>query len=712
LPVSAFDRLHPAVQYHVVNSLGWSTLRPTQLDAIEPIQAGRHCLLLAPTAGGKTEAAVIPVFSRMVAEGWPGTSVLYVCPIKALLNNLEARLSRYAALFGRTVEVWHGDIGASRKRRALTTAPNILLTTPESIEGMLVSPRVERAQWFGQLRAVVVDELHAFAGDDRGWHLRALLHRLSRYAGHPVQRIGLSATVGNPQALLDWFAPEGERQVVGSSSVSTDADVVIDHVGSIENAAIVVSRLNQGRKRLVFCDSRSLAERLGNGLHELGVRTFVSHGSLSADERRRAEAAFSEERDCVIVATSTLELGIDVGDLDHVLQIDSPSTVSSFLQRMGRTGRRAGSRRNCTFLTLNDRGLAMALAVVTLWRRGWVEDAVPPQQPWGVVAQQALATVLESGEVAARELMQSLAQAFPELETEGLECLTQHLVDQGFLTETSRGLWIVGPKTEERYGRGHYRDLLATFSGDPLLLGRSGSSEIGWVDPSSLAGNASPPVILLGGRSWLVREVDWRKRIAWLEPTKEAGRARWLGGARDISLEAATALRQALQADEPAPELSRRGRAAWEDLRAVTPVGHGSSPVRSRDGARAEVWTFAGTRVNRSLARGLPAWAAPVTFDELKVMWTGPDDSISALVPDGSPARESEVADLRDGTKFADLLPPELLARQLGARLWTSEAPGVRAGTVSEEFLRATGPSTNDPAAASPGRGLDAGSAG
>ncbi|MCK7500320.1 MAG: hypothetical protein MZW92_66035 [Comamonadaceae bacterium] len=150
--------------------------------------------------------------------------------------------------------------------------------------------------------------------------------------------------------------------------------------------------------------------------------------------------------------------------------------MSSFLQRMGRTGRRAGSRRNCTFLTLNDRGLAMALAVVTLWRRGWVEDAIPPQQPWGVVAQQALASVLESGEVAARELMQSLAQALPELETEGLECLTQHLVDQGFLTESSRGLWIVGPKTEERYGRGHYRDLLATFSGDPLLLGRSGSS--------------------------------------------------------------------------------------------------------------------------------------------------------------------------------------------------------------------------------------------
>ncbi len=170
-------------------------------------------------SGGKTEAAIIPVLSRMLTEEWRGTSVLYVCPIKALLNNLEERLSRYAAFFGRTVQVWHGDIGASRKKRALADPPDILLTTPESIEGMLISPRIERTGWFGQLRTVIVDELHAFAGDDRGWHLRALLLRLSSYADQPLQRLGLSATVRNPQSLLEWFAPEGDRQVVGSAGV-------------------------------------------------------------------------------------------------------------------------------------------------------------------------------------------------------------------------------------------------------------------------------------------------------------------------------------------------------------------------------------------------------------------------------------------------------------------------------------------------------------
>ena len=165
--MSAFDQLHPSLQYPIVNTLGWSTLRPTQLAAIAPIHTGAHCLLLAPTAGGKTEAAAIPVLSRMLTETWPGTSVLYVCPIKALLNNLEHRLAHYAGLVGRRVQVWHGDIAQSSKNRALREAPDILLTTPESIEAMLISVRVDRPAWFGHLRAVIVDELHAFAGDDR-----------------------------------------------------------------------------------------------------------------------------------------------------------------------------------------------------------------------------------------------------------------------------------------------------------------------------------------------------------------------------------------------------------------------------------------------------------------------------------------------------------------------------------------------------------------
>jgi ATP-dependent Lhr-like helicase len=214
--VKAIDQLHPALQHHIVNSLGWRELRPLQQESIVQIIAGRHAILLAPTAGGKTEAAFFPVLSRMLSESWTGLSVLYLCPIKALLNNLDVRLSGYCNLVGRRSGIRHGDIRDAEKRSVLRDTPDCLLTTPESLEVMLVSKRTDEEALFRNLRVVIVDEIHSFAGDDRGWHLLALLERVSKIAGREIQRIGLSATVGNPAGLLDWLSGhcQGERVVI------------------------------------------------------------------------------------------------------------------------------------------------------------------------------------------------------------------------------------------------------------------------------------------------------------------------------------------------------------------------------------------------------------------------------------------------------------------------------------------------------------------
>ena len=400
--MTPFDRLHPAVQHHVVNSLGWTSLRPLQDAAIEPILAGEHALLLAPTAGGKTEAAILPVLSRMLTEDWRGLSVVYVCPIKALLNNLEERLSRYAGLLGRRVAVWHGDIPAGERARTAREPPDLLLATPESLEVVLVSRRVDHRSFFKDLRVLIVDEIHAFAGDDRGWHLIGLLDRLTRLSGRIPQRLGLSATVGNADELLDWLVAgrPGPRCVVApEAGAAGDAEAQVDFVGSLGNAATVISRLHHGEKRFVFCDSRSQVEGLAVELRARSVRTFVSHSSLSVDARRQAEAAFAGGDDCVIVATSTLELGIDVGDLDRVIQIDAPHSVAGFLQRLGRTGRRAGARRNCLFLATTDAALLRAVGLIRLWRQGFVEPIIPPALPYHVLAQQLLALSLQEGGV-------------------------------------------------------------------------------------------------------------------------------------------------------------------------------------------------------------------------------------------------------------------------------------------------------------------------
>lgn len=668
--MNEFEQLHPSIQYHVVNTLGWSTLRPTQLAAIAPIHAGSHCLLLAPTAGGKTEAAAIPVLSRMLIEAWPATSVLYICPIKALLNNLEPRLSHYAGLVGRRVEVWHGDISESRKNRALKNAPDILLTTPESVEAMLISARINRPAWFGNLQAVIIDELHAFAGDDRGWHLRSVLHRLDGYLNRPLQRIGLSATVSNPSELLAWLAPSGPRVVVGSASVSTDAEVTIDHVGSLDNAATVIARLHRGEKRLVFCDSRSSAEQLSSTLRSHDVRTFVSHASLSLSARKQAEAAFAEERDCVIVATSTLELGIDVGDLDRVLQIDSPASVSSFLQRMGRTGRRSGSRRNCLFLTTNDNAFLLALGVTQKWSEAWVEAALPPPEPWHIVAQQAMVLSLERGTQAIHELVLCLHGAFPELPIADVQNVVDYMVDQQFLN-LAEGVVQVGPQTEHLYARGHYRDLLASFSGSELLTGRHGAATVGYIDPTVVTSERKERgdrLVLLAGRSWRVTEVDWSKKLVWLEPAAEGGKARWLGGARSLGRDVCQGIREVL-ANGPPPivTLSKRAQAALEILTDEIPMSSGTHFVMSpTEGGTARTWTFAGTRANRTLARQASMGSDKVRFDALGIQ--APLAALSAPLPDRVALNDSEFAGFKEAIKFAECVPPSLISKTIVAR--------------------------------------------
>ena len=179
------------------------------------------------------------------------------------------------------------------------------------------------------------------------------------------------------------------------SAAGQDADIQLDYVGSAENAAKVIAALYRGEKRLVFCDSKRLVEQLGALLREQGVTTHLVHASLSLDERRRAEHAFAEGRDCVIVATSALELGIDVGDLDRVIQVNAPLKVAAFLQRFGRSGRRPGTRRNCLFLALREDDLLLAAGLLLAWSRGFVEPVAAPPSPRHITAQQLLALCLQ-----------------------------------------------------------------------------------------------------------------------------------------------------------------------------------------------------------------------------------------------------------------------------------------------------------------------------
>lgn len=572
--MSAFDRLDPLVQHHIVNSIGWRSLRPLQEESIEPILDGKHCLLLAPTAGGKTEAAMFPVFSRIVSEKWDGLSVVYVCPLKALLNNLHQRLSHYAGLLGRSCEVWHGDISSSRKDNIRKSPPDILLITPESLEGMLVSVNPHGRQMLGAARVVVIDEIHAFAGDDRGWHLLSVLERVTRIAGRELQRIGLSATVGNPDALLFWATGhcKGARLVVSPRVTETNTpEVTLDYVGSLENAALVISRLHRGEKRLVFCDSRSRVEELARLLRTHSVETYLSHSSLNIEERRSAEKAFAESRNCVIVSTSTLELGIDVGDLDQVIQIDAPNSVASFLQRLGRTGRRQNSGRSCLFLATSERALLKAAGILDLWASGFVEPIIAPPLPLHIFSQQLMALTLQLKGLGVAEWRQWIGRLPPFANIDDTQAgeILRFLRMKRILFEDSGTLGF-GVEGEALFGRRHFLEILSVFSTAPMLTAFHGTRELGQVEAGFLVRvqEGNPSRIALGGQSWLVRQIDWRMRRVYVEPSIERGRGAWIGNGQGLSHYIASAIKRVLTGHSESPLWSTRALAALKQIRA------------------------------------------------------------------------------------------------------------------------------------------------
>ncbi len=702
--MSAFDQLDPLVQHHVVNTLGWRELRPLQEQSITPIQAGDHCLLLAATAAGKTEAAMFPVLSRICSENWTGLSVIYVCPLKALLNNLHVRLDGYCRMLGRRCEVWHGDIAPSVKNRIKADPPDVLLTTPESLEVMLISKDPAGREILRGARIVVIDEIHAFAGDDRGWHLLAVLERIGRLAGRELQRIGLSATVGNPAELLTWLAGHcsGSRQVVQPDAGANLAEtrIELDYVGTLQNAAVVISRLHRGEKRLVFCDSRGRVEEIGNELRELGVTVFLSHSSLSAEERRISEQAFAEAQDCVIVSTSTLELGIDVGDLDRVIQIDAPHSVASFLQRLGRTGRRSGTTRNCLFLATSENALLKAAALLDLWASGFVEPIRPPARPLHLFAQQLMALSLQEGGIGVNDWFSWLGRlpAFANESREVLDEVVRFLLHEQILYSDGARLSF-GDAGQALYGRRHFLELVSVFTSDPVFKVLHGRKELGTVDQVTFLRHRDdePATLSMGGRSWVVTVLDWNRREAFVVPASGRGKSQWLGGGMGMSYRLTRAVHGVLTNQEVSPHWSNRAKQTMESLRAEYAFLHSGEDVVFVNSQSNETrwFTFAGGVINTALADAVRACGVnKVSSSDYLVKITETTggrslvDRVRQLTADEIVSSFIVSEEFMEKLKFSECLPKLMVQELLRGRMLDQEniqATLSRAIVVVEE---------------------------
>lgn len=611
--MGGFERLHPHVQHAVVHDLGWRSLRPVQDLTIDAVLDGDNCVVLAPTAGGKTEAAMFPVLSRILTEEPAPVAALYVCPIRALLNNQEDRLQGYARRVGLDAFKWHGDVGDSHKQRFRESPAHVLMTTPESLEVMLISARTNARALFRGLMTVVIDEVHAFAADDRGAHLAAVIERLVALCERDVQRVGLSATVGNPQGIGQWLQGSSERRfrLVDPPNPAARRDLRIEYCDDMGQAAAGIGHLARGKKSLVFVESRSKAERVAHALGGSGVEVFIHHSAVSRADRTLAEEQFTRGQNTAIVCTSTMELGIDVGDLDQVIQLDAPSSVASFLQRLGRTGRRANTRANCTFFCLSPESLLQSVALLRLAEQGWVEEVRPAAHAMHVLAHQIMALVLQEGGISRHRLLPWVHAAYPfsSVADERFQELVDTMVTKDILYEAD-GVLSLGSAGERRYGRKNFFELYAVFTAPPVMRVVHGKEDVGYVQALFVSmhdRNEGPLCFRLSGRAWEVVQVEWSKGVLRVRPADRGRVPTWLGQPGVLALALCQAMMGVLiRADGESKWLSPGAALELQALRDGYDgvLEEGSAPLEDTpDGIQ---WhTFAGGAVNRLLAAGL-----------------------------------------------------------------------------------------------------------
>ena len=576
----------------------------------------------------------------MDREDWKPVSVIYVAPIVALLNNQEERLQRYAGMIGRRAFKWHGNVGPSARKRFLAEPTDILLTTPESLEVMLMSAHVPARRLFHGLRAVVVDEIHAFVGDDRGGHL----HRCSNVFRASAARTSSALAFRPPSATPKTFpngcvaARSAPDVSCPQSGASKPATLSLDYVGSLENAATVIASLHPGEKRLVFVDSRRRVEALGKELRAKGIDVFVTHSSLSREQRAMAEQAFEQGQNCVIVATSALELGIDIGDLDRVIQIDAPATVASFLQRMGRTGHRAETFPNCTFLATKDEMLVQAAALIRLHVQRYIESIPLRTKATHLLAHQIMALSQQEAGIPASDWWAwvSSATPFSGISATDREEMVRHMLAEDIIL-LADGRYSLGERGRRLYGAKHFADLYAVFSTPTMLTVMHGPEAVGQIDAYfAHAEDLEHLTFTLAARMWRATHVDWPKAIIHVVPIEHAGLPRWQGQPILLGRDLCQSMLAILTSTDEPEHWSKRTRQKMMELREQHAFlqPEGETLEQSPSGYR--LWTFAGGKSNNLLAKTLQSiLGAKITNNNIYVSFS--EDAGKSEVAIGRP---------------------------------------------------------------------------
>jgi ATP-dependent Lhr-like helicase len=624
----AFSLLHSGVQ-ETIWKMGWKEFKPIQVQAIQTIcETEKHLVICAPTAGGKTEAAFLPIISKLAANPQPSVQAIYVGPLKALINDQFRRLEELCDKLEIPVNRWHGDVPANQKKKLREKPCGILLITPESLESNFVNYGVQVPRVYQHLSFVVIDELHSFFGNERGVHLQSLLSRLQNTIGFAPRLVGLSATLADPQLARVFIAPDAVESVHVIAEIAAkrevkfliktfleappERDIAAPRLTPEQSLALASSLTPQAigkekelaalieqRKRvattgkpksgdaldeiaddilqsfknstnLIFGNSKMTIEELADKLHQRvseekwPVDSFVvHHGSLSKDLREDAEAALKSGVPTTALCSSTLEMGIDIGNVRTVGQIDTPWSVSSMVQRLGRSGRRDDepqimrmylredsphSRSSLTDLLFPD--LLRAIAMTRLMLEKWLEPFDQNRMHVSTLIHQILSFLKQTGGMPAANLFRALCQRGPfrSINQKQFEVLLRCLAEHDLIEQVPQGALILGLLGERITAK---FDFYVAFQTAEEFVIRCGQEEIGKLPETFI-----PPVgesMMLAGKRWLVTEIIFEKKLVLVVNSPGKKSTRFGGASGEIHTRVMQEMKSVLMDnDEPA----------------------------------------------------------------------------------------------------------------------------------------------------------------
>ncbi|MBU5444645.1 DEAD/DEAH box helicase [Paenibacillus sp. MSJ-34] len=635
MSANPFYRLAPFIQEFIYRK-GWEELREAQVEACRVLfDTSSHLLIASGTASGKTEAAMFPALTRLHEQPSRSVGILYVSPLKALINDQFERLNDLLREGHIPVWHWHGDVSQSEKARLMRKPSGVLQITPESLEGLLMNRPNAIPVLFGDLRFVVIDEVHAFMGADRGTQLLCQLARIERMAGCSPRRIGLSATLSDYDTATGWLgagtahgvevvAPPGGRKLRLSIEHFSFPDARDEEQAmALENARRsyynYIYDQTRSKKAIIFNNSRSDAELTTLELRRVAAKReepdvfYVHHGSISAMLREEAEAALREGGGpAVAAATLTLELGIDLGQLERVVQLGAPYSCSSFVQRLGRSGRRGGAPSEMLFVCPEEEDeeaqlparmpwtLLRAIAVIELYvKEKWIEPLGMREMPVGLLYHQTMSVLKSIGEAVPAELARMVLTLppFQTIHPDDYRTFLHYLLETDHIQRTEEGTLIIGLAGERIVNNFRF---YAVFQDDEEHSVYNESEEIGSIT------TVPPPgyCFSLAGMLWKVEEIDTKHKAVYVKPARGKVDTLWLGSGGDIHGRVMRKMREVLAESTLYPYLAPGAVQRLERARRLArESGLLESAVISAGGDSLFVLPWVGSKQFRTLER-------------------------------------------------------------------------------------------------------------